>query len=375
MNKNFMDAIESVVKPTTLKRTENGAIAYSTTNKPLLDLNFAVASLRKATDEDIVARFRKASERDFALAVTWAFYVRDAREGLGERRLFRVIMRDIARTNIEAAKAVVKLIPEYGRWDDLIDLITLSNLTDTITSIVKAQLQEDIANMKAGKSISLLAKWMPSINTSSANTVAKAKILRNSLGLTPRQYRKTLSALRDYLNVIERKMSAKEWNAIDYEAVPSRANLIYNDAFLRNDEIRRRNYLGALTKGVAKINASVLFPHDIVHNYGIAYRVDAAKEAMWKALPDLVKGDSSTLVVADGSGSMCTTVDRNSSVTALEVANSLAIYFAERAKGQFKNKYITFSARPQLVNLNAGGTCKSLKCPANKKWIHKREFC
>ena len=206
--------------------------------------------------------------------------------------------------------------------------------------------------MKANKSISLLAKWMPSINTSSEDTVEKANKLRIGLGLSYRQYRKTLSTLRRYLDVIECKMSARNWEAIDYEAVPSRANLIYNSAFLRNDENRRREYLSALTKGKAKINSSVLFPHDIVHKCGLS--TDAALEGMWKALPDLVKGNSSTLVVADGSGSMTTIIDRNSSVTALEVANALAIYFAERARGQFENKYITFSSRPQLVNLNAG---------------------
>ena len=357
--KNFMDAVESVVNTSHLQHTTNGAVGYSTTEKPLLDLNFAVASLRKASDNEIIERFNRAAVRDTALSVVWLFYARDAREGLGERRLFRVIMRHIAKTHPTIAEAVVKLIPEYGRWDDMIDLVTLSKFTNTITSIIKEQLKSDIANMKAGKSISLLAKWMPSINTSSAETVHKANIIRNALGLTHRQYRKTLSALRNYLNVIECKMSAKEWSTIDYEAVPSRANLIYNDAFLRNDEDRRRAYLGALTKGEAKINASVVFPHDIVHKcYG--GRKDPALEAMWKSLPDLVQGDDSTLVVADGSGSMTTIVDRNSSVTALEVANALAIYFAERAKGQFKNKYITFSSQPQLVTLNANSLAGNL---------------
>lgn len=359
--KNFMEAIESVVKPSTLQHTTNGAVGYSTTNKPLLDLNFAVSSLRKASDRDVFERFLKAYERDNVLAMTWLFYARDAREGLGERRLFRVIMRELARRDTKSVKAVAHLVAEYGRWDDLIDLITVNTMSEVVINIVKNQLKTDIANMQANKSISLLAKWMPSINTSSEETVAKANKLRIGLGLSHRQYRKTLSTLRRYLDVIECKMSAQKWETIDYEAVPSRANLIYNDAFLRNDENRRRAYLGALTKGKAKINSSVLFPHDIVHKCGPVAVADAALEGMWKALPDLVKGNSTTLVVADGSGSMTTIVDRNSSVTALEVANALAIYFAERARGQFKNKYITFSYRPQLVNLNAGTLAGNLR--------------
>jgi hypothetical protein len=151
-------------------------------------------------------------------------------------------------------------------------------------------------------------------------------------------------------------MSAKEWGLIDYEAVPSKANLVYNSAFLRNDEERRREYLSKLEKGETKINASVLYPHDIVHKYGGNYyrmkNKDAAIEALWKALPDTVHGCGNTIVVADGSGSMCCNVGGGSGVTALEVANALAIYFAEHSSGEFKDKYITFSENPRLVDFS-----------------------
>jgi hypothetical protein len=159
-------------------------------------------------------------------------------------------------------------------------------------------------------------------------------------------------------------MSAKEWNAINYETVPSRANLIYNNAFLRNDEERRREYLGKLEKGAAKINAGTLFPHDIVHKYvyngwGASVKdYDATLEGLWKALPNTVKGAENTIVVADGSGSMTCNVGGNTGVTALDVANALAIYFAERSSGEFKDKYITFSSRPQLVDFSNAKTLR-----------------
>lgn len=211
-------------------------------------------------------------------------------------------------------------------------------------------------------SISLLAKWMCSENASSAQTKKNAKILKEGLGLSSKEYRRMLSEMRKYLDVVEVKMSDKNWSEIKYEAVPSRANLIYNNAFLRNDEARRREYLSQLEKGETKINASTLFPHDIVHKYcDGSQRVkpkDAAIEAMWKALPDAVQGCGNTIVVADGSGSMTSCVDNNSRVTALEVANALAIYFAERSSGQFKDNYITFSERPQLVHLGAGNSLR-----------------
>jgi hypothetical protein len=174
-----------------------------------------------------------------------------------------------------------------------------------------------------------------------------------------------LSQMRKYIDVVECKMSAKQWNEINYETVPSRANLIYNSAFLRNDEERRREYLGKLEKGEAKINAGTLFPHDIVHKYTersywsrSLKSLDATLEGLWKALPDTVKGNNNTIVVADGSGSMTVGVDPRSSVSALDVANALAIYFAERASGEFKDKYITFSSRPQLVDFSNATTLR-----------------
>ncbi len=348
----FMDQLRNEMNDEK-QLTENGAVGYRSTGKELLDLNFAVASLRKVTNDEIVKRFTKAYFEDKVIAIKWLFYARDAREGLGERRLFRIVMEEFANKEPKATKELLNLVPEYGRWDDLWCLLETDMIDDVVT-VVKAQLTEDFENMSNGKSISLCAKWMPSANASSEQTKKYAKIFCKKFGDTPRNYRKTLSKMREYIDVVERKMSAKEWVDINYEAVPSRANLIYNGAFLRNDEDRRRAYLGALEKGEAKINASVLFPHDIVHKYGYTSRTDAALEGMWKALPDTVKGCGNTIVVADGSGSMQCNVGGNSGVTALEVANSLAIYFAERSSGEFKDKYITFSERPQFVDLSQG---------------------
>ena len=337
--------------------TENGALGYKSTGKELLDLNFAVASLREASEQEIVEKFTKAFFEDKILAMRWLFFARDCREGLGERRLFRVVLADLVNSNPEMVIPLINLIPEYGRYDDLWCLLDNKESAKVVLELVDKQLTEDLNNMKAGKSISLISKWLPSCNASSAQTKKYAKQVYKALGLTEREYRKALSEFRKYLDVVEVKMSSKNWSEIKYEAVPSRANLIYNSAFLRNDEERRREYLRKLTKGETKINAATLFPHDIVHKYSSTNRYslnpkDAAIEALWKALPDTVQGCGNTIVVADGSGSMTSTVDCNSKVTALEVANALAIYFAERSSGEFKDKYITFSTCPQLVDLS-----------------------
>lgn len=352
----FMNAIKNELNNET-KLTENGAIGYRTTGKKLLDLNFAVASLRGASEQTIINKFMDAYWEDPVMAIKWLFYARDVRGGLGERRLFRVVLKQLAKDKPEIIRYVFNFVPEYGRFDDLWCLLDTEAKNDVI-SIVKEQLGEDVPNMINGKSVSLLGKWLPSENASSQETKRYATIIRKGLDMTSRNYRKMLSDLRKHIKVVECKMSAKQWNEIDYETVPSRANLIYNNAFLRNDEERRREYLGALEKGEVKINAGTLFPHDIVHKYtsgswrSYLNNYDAALEGMWKALPDTVKGNGNTLVVADGSGSMTCNVGGKTSVTALDVANALAIYFAERASGEFKDKYITFSNRPQLVDFS-----------------------
>lgn len=367
MSSKFESALKSTLS-NEAAITENGAVGFKTTGKALLDLNFAVSSLRSGSASAAEKMFSDAFYENPLAAVKWLFFARDVRGGLGERRLFRTCFAWLAKARPKLAKRLVKLVSEYGRFDDLFCLVG-TELEPELLEVVDSQWLSDLTNMQDGKPISLLAKWMPSINTSSAKTVALARKFAKALDLSEKQYRKSLSKLRAYLNVLEVKMSAKQWNEIDYEAVPSKANVKYNAAFLRNDETRRREFLGALEKGEAKINSSTNFPCDIVHAYAgkftskyewsgrktvATFTVDPALEAMWKALPDYVKDQSSgsTIVVADGSGSMMSPVGSSTSCTALEVANSLAIYFAEKLTGPYKDKYITFSSHPQYVDFS-----------------------
>jgi hypothetical protein len=222
--------------------------------------------------------------------------------------------------------------------------------------------------MGRGESISLLAKWMPSINTSSQATVKRGRRMAKLLGMSEKHYRKTLSKFRRHLDVVERKMSEKKWGEIKYEGVPSKANLLYKNAFLKQDCDRRNAYLEALQNGETKINAGVLFPHEIAHKYSSSRTVDPTLEELWKALPNVVDPSSRTIVVADGSGSMEMCSVSNSGLTPLTIANALAIYFSERLVGDFANKYITFSSSPQLVDFSG---CKTLM----EKLAYARAYC
>lgn len=347
----FIDALESELNKS---YTENGALGLKTTKSELVDFNFKIASYRNKSDNEIICDFKKVWGEDKELALKYLFFARDVRQGLGERRLFRVCLKEIYK---ELDDRMFDWIMEFGRADDFVELLD-TDAHDRVIDFIKLQLTKDMANSLLSReenrnSVSLLAKWLPSINTSSKKTRAYAKDICRSLGLDQRHYRKVLSQLRKYLDVVEKKMCAQKYSEINYNTVPSQANLKYKDAFLKHDEQRRRNYLASLEKGEAKINSSVVFPHDIVNKYCYNYKItdkDIVLEEMWKRLPNYVNGSANTLVVRDGSGSMQCTISGNTK--AIDVATALSIYFSERCEGQFKDKFITFSSNPEFVDLH-----------------------
>ena len=347
------------MKNDAIQKTENGATGYVTSKSALVDLNFAAGSMRNMSEDEIVDRFNSAWNENDVLALRQLFFARDIRNGgMGERRAFRAILGDLMYHNAFALDKygyLYKYIEKYGRLDDFVNLIDIASTSqaDAIIGVISAHLAADSLRMMQKKPVSLLAKWMPSINTSSKTTKARAAKYAKAFGISHREYRGLLAELRRYIDVTEVKTSANNWSQIDYEKVPSNANLKYANAFLRHDNERRTKYLTSLSKGEAKINAATLFPYDLVHKYdGYGWRsqqVDDTVEALWKNLPDYEL--SNTLVVADGSGSMCARIG-NSNVTALDIANSLAIYASVVNEGEFADKYITFSGRPQFVEFN-----------------------
>ncbi|MCL2721575.1 MAG: DUF2828 domain-containing protein [Treponema sp.] len=335
-----------------LTQTENAAWMFKSSGQNLLDMNFRVASYRGMNESEIIGDWIKAFADDPELALKWLFFARDVRGGLGERRLFRIIMEHLCRTENRFLK-LLKYISEYGRWDDLLTAFNINKAI--VVSIIKEQLETDKVNMQNGKSISIMAKWLPSVNTSNKEVRNLGRDLAKELALTERNYRKTLVELRKYLDVTEVKTASNRWGEIDYPKVSSQANIKYKTAFYRHDHDRRAAYLEKVEKGEVSINAGTLFPHDIVHQYNkYTAAVDPAIEALWNNLPNYEI--ENTLVVADGSGSMCCTLS-GTGVLALEVANAIAIYCSEKNSAEFKNKYITFSMNPQYVDFT---NCTSL---------------
>jgi hypothetical protein len=341
----FLTALESELNVT---ETLNGAKAYKSTMNACVDLFGQINACRN----DIAKAkrlFALAYREDAETAVRILFNSRDIRGGQGERKIFRELFQDLIQENSEIGKKLIGLIPEYGRWDDLL-ILENTSVWDEVLSVIKTQYLADTLSLTAGLKISLLGKWLPSINASSKDSKRLGRKIAAHLELTERQYRKQLAALRTQIKIVEQKMCAKEWSAIDYEHLPSRAGFMYRKAFAKQDATRYAEYLSAVEKGEKKINAGTIYPYEIVDNYLYkGQRQDKTIDLMWEALPDYTEGKPfNGLVVADVSGSMMG--------RPMTVSISLAMYIAERNTAPiWKDKFITFSEKPELQKI-AGAT-------------------
>ena len=340
----FLTALETELNVT---ETLNGAKAYKSTLNECVDLFGKISACRKDIPQ---ARklFALAFKEDPETATRILFNARDIRGGQGEREVFRNLFKDLVSENSEIGEKLVELIPVYGRWDDLLVLENTS-AWGRVQYIILEQLRKDEVALTAGENVSLLGKWMPSINASSADSKRLGRRFAQLLGKNEREYRKFLTALRSRIKIVEQKMCSKEWSEIDYEHLPSRAGFMYRKAFAKRDATRYAEYLSAVEKGDKKINAGTIYPYEIVENY--LYKGasnDKTIDLMWEALPNYMEGQElNGLVVADVSGSMMG--------TPMAVSISLAMYIAERNTGIWKDKFITFSYRPEIQTI-AGKT-------------------
>lgn len=333
--------------------TENGGVTHKTTRSDLLDMFAMGAAMRNRSDEDVILMFRKAFEENPLYALKCLFYIRDVRGGQGERRFFRVVIKDMAsysKATKEAIARNMKYVPEFGRWDDLYAFIDTPLQNDAL-AIMKHQLALDVEC----KTPSLLAKWMKSENASSEETARLGTITRKYLNMSHKEYRKTLSVLRTRINIVEKLMSENRWDEIEFDKIPSKAGLIYKNAFARRDIIKAK-YEKFAKDETTKVNAGTLYPYEVVKKAIDLMRpqsysrqqvaMDNVDRLMinkyWENLTDYFNGAKlNALAMVDTSGSMMG--------TPMNVAVSLGLYCAEKAGGPFANHYISFSSRPQLI--------------------------
>lgn len=338
---NFVEALEN---ETNYGYTENGAVKHNTTKNDILDMFALCGAYRNRSDEDCIHMFKKALEQDEVLALKCLFYLRDCRGGQGERRFFRVCFHWLCNNHPKAARRNIENVAIYGRYDDVLYACDNTPVMKDALDFIKKQL---ILDMDC-KTPSLLAKWLPSENASSAETKRMGNIVREHLGMTHKQYRKTLTYLRQLINIVETLMSHNMWDKIEFDKIPSKAGLIYKNAFARRDIIAKK-YEAFAKDAATKVNAAVLNPVDIAHRafqstlYGLEDPERIMLQKYWDNLPNYY-GDrtENAIAVVDVSGSMAG--------VPMEAAVSLGAYMAERNTGAFYNKFITFSESPELVN-------------------------
>lgn len=358
-----MSYLNDLKNDTNYIHTENGAVAHKSTMNAVLDLFAMGGAYRNRTDAEVEALFGDAYRQNKDLALKCLFYLRDVRGGgQGERRFFRVAYKWLIRNDINTASMNAVRIPEFGRWDDLIDICFDTKLEGRMMTIVYNQLESD----NNSDYPSLLAKWMPSENASNAVTKARAKRFIREFDWTPRVYRKTLSKLRERINVLETIMSGKEWDEIDFSAIPSVAGMKYRHCFSTREELRDR-YAEFMGNKKTKVNASVLNPVDIAekciafdnkYSYRYGYKTPDKTEIdtlqkYWDNLKDYYQGrEENAIAVVDVSGSMWG--------TPLAAAVGMGAYIADKSKGRFANHFITFSVNPQLVEFNGSNIVEKI---------------
>ena len=361
--RSFMDALEDERVQTSYAYTDNGALVYETSGSNLVDFNLNISAMRSKSEDEIASDFRQAFLDNKELAVRYLFFAGDIREGLGERHVFNSIMKNLAQNEPEIAKAVLEFIPEYGRWDEVVNLLNTPIRKDVV-KLISTQLSKDIDAASKDEPVSLCAKWMPSLQASNSTVRKNALILCDELGMKKSEYRHMLSDLRNRLNIIEKALAEKDVEKLDamQESLSSKQNYKYKDALMRLMPEQRTEYFNKVLRGEANYNADVLEPHEIYyryHNqggYGHSIKEDMGYEIMWKQLPNKVEPGKEVLVVRDGSGSMTVGLRGTNRGTVLDVASALTVYFSEHATGQFHNKFITFSSRPEIVNLDGCDT-------------------
>lgn len=355
----YLDVLKEEANYTT---TLNGAKTYATSGDACLDFFAVAGGMRHREPKEQIRLFDRAYIENPELAMKLLFYIRDVRGGLGERELFRTLIRHVAKTWSQSAIKNIALISEYGRFDDLMCLMGTASQKEVV-NIIRKQLEKDkeaLAQRENGvldAHISLLAKWMPSINASSARTRGQARVLAKALGMKQEDYRKLLSKLRAAISLTERLLTSQKIDKINYESMPARAMLKYRNTFVKHDCKRFLEYLEDVMHQKKIIHSDTLYPYDILRPYfkGYGYydyHLDIKSEKVLNLLWNNQKievGNQNAISVIDTSGSMYCT--RPGTPMPALISQALGLCFAQRCKGVFHNTFITFESTPHLIEI------------------------
>jgi len=241
-----------------MARTHNGDFAYDNTGDVLVEFFSKAGSLmtgkkRRAYYGDettALELFKSAWVCDNETSMKLAMWLRDCRGGAANRSGFRECIKWVGERYPEWVKANLHLIPEVGRWDDLKALMDTPCEVDAIDLWIKAISEDN----------HLAAKWTP---REKKDKVLYQK-LRKRTGMSPKDFRKKIAELSK--GIVEGLMCQKNWQDIEYSKVSSVAMARYNNAFRKHDGVRFDHWKDEVADpdSTEKINASVLFPHDVL---------------------------------------------------------------------------------------------------------------
>lgn len=360
---NLSNAIREEMK---WDKTTNGADALNTTSSKCLDLFGRAGSVRNLSVEDKQIMFDSAFKEDADIAVKLLFYIRDIRGGYGERDTFKDMLTQLALLSPQSVEKNLWAVLEFGRASDLYSLIG-TKAEDAMWNFMKEQFELDYENMKAGNSISLLAKWIATPDSKVSKTAKLGVLTAKKLGYgykNLKEYRVKLRELRRYLDLPEAKMCAGKWDEIEYSKCASKFLLKNRNAIMRHDSERWEAYLESVNNGEAKINTGTLTPCDIIEQ--VYSRYDESLDTMWNNLKDVCEDEA--LIMCDTSGSMWSSGNRQGGIYPGSVAYALAMYFAERNKGDLKNMFMTFSSCPEFVEIQGSTLEQKVNSIDKAKW-------
>lgn len=385
-----MAFVQAMNTPDTTKVGINGADVY--TEEGVGDYRVSLFTMlnrgleRSYIKQYIEKIFDKNDDDEIRDLFVMAFQTRDVRGGKGERVLFHHFMNELFMRDSKTVKKMIQLIPEYGCWRDMWELLKqIPELETAIFEVVHKVFEEDLVKCHSNQQskMSLLAKWLP--REKSGTYPGLARRLANYLyGFDTSErkrmvmYRKDVSMMNKALKTVEINMCGKSWAEIKPEAVPGRCLKIHNKAFL-NETLKKtdasvlrfpdsedrmecrkhfQEFIEAMAKGEKKAHgANVVMPHELVVKalaYGTSQDELAINQGQW----DSVKEETLKL---GGLGKCVPMCDFSGSMSGLPKLISLAlgILISEINHSAFKDHILTFDAEPKWHSFVGKGSLKA----------------
>ena len=343
-------------------RHDCGYTDYNAFNTPEIQTHHG--SVNQKTLEQL---FDDAWNSEPEHTLRFVFHLRDRHDGLGQRALFRALIRHMMDTGLTPTILNnIEYIPEFGYWKDLCACFFGTRLEYAAVNLFAKQLKLDLKSQKP----SLCAKYAPSEGGALDRKYGAAKKIAMALGVPLSVYRKKyLQPLRARLDIVETHMCARNWRDIYYVRVPHTAHTIYKDAFKEHDREGYRVFIDYVRSG--QINADRLnpMPYEIVipylRNSGYLPRVHNIIETQWLDYLSMYPANLNVLAIVDTSDSMHT---RSAAVGSIEVGISLGLLFASLSRNPlFHKKFLTFSLAPELLEIQGQTLRDQVLCMANTK--------